>query len=294
MTVTGNDSVNINTPLWIENGILSGNPLSYFGGSGATIADTSGTLNLSQFQNTFVYHGQDLTFLSTGDITDGGNSVTIDTTGINASGNVGGNVYFFAGFDFAPPPSFQGQPDPTAQFNIPSTLTDSGSISLSHTTINTSANVQSGSVYIYANGGSITLGAINTATPVITGVSGNVTVIGSGITTSGVIMTASSALTGIPSGAVTLISAAPMLGGPLYVTAGHVGGSPIAAGAAAGGVFIGNVINAGSALVTIAANDLAGNITTSGSLITSGTLTLAAGGNIGGVQKIDGTRLCLE
>ncbi|MBU6455260.1 MAG: hypothetical protein KGS72_26050, partial [Cyanobacteria bacterium REEB67] len=296
--VIGNDAVNVTTPFLLVNGVLTGNPLTYSGGTGgATIANNTGTMDLSTILGgKLTFTGQNLVLLSTGDITDNGSAVTIDTS--NSAGN-GGNVALMAGFNFTANGTVSNNtPDSSTMFTIPVSNSNTGNVSLTNsaTSINTSGSVNGGTVNVYAHGGSVTLQAVNSQ-----GGSGNggaVTVIGENITisvNSPITTTSTASLS--KSGNVSLTADEIGTTGPVYVQAGSVGGgSIVAAGVGAGNVALDANINAGTAILTVKASAAAGTIDSSqgGVFLTVGTLSLNAGGDIGKNQPINSSASTLN
>jgi hypothetical protein len=285
--VIGNDAVNVTTPFLLVNGVLTGNPLTYTGGTGgATIANNTGNMDLSTILGgTLKFTGQNLVLLSTGDITDNGAAVTIDTS--NATGS-GGNVTLMAGFNFTAPAFSNNTPDSSTMFTIPVANFNTGNVSLTNpsTAINTSGSVNGGAVNVYAHGGNVTLETINSQGG--SGSGGAVKAIGEYVTVLNTVTTTSAA-NSAKSGSVSLTADEIGTTGPVYVQAGSVGGgSIVAAGVGAGNVALDANINAGTSSLTVRAAAPTGSIDSSvgGTSFTAGTLSLTAGGDIGKFQLI--------
>ncbi len=265
--VTGNDEVDINSPVLMLNGggTISGNPLVI--NPGGTIANSSGPLDLSTF-GSLTFTGLRLAILSAGDITDSGNTVVID---LSSSIGDGGALTLIAGYNFTP--ATLGTVGPSEQeYTI--TAAGSGSINLSHTSINTTGTSDGGNVFAVATG-SIALGSITTTGQA--GTSGDVTLTGNGITLTGLIDTSNSS--SIDSGAVNVFSGSAKINGSVHIANGAIVTGSITSDVPLSGISL-NGVNAGASSVTLTGGG-AGAISSSAS-INSQTLSMTSGtGGIG-------------
>jgi trimeric autotransporter adhesin len=265
-TVTGNEAVNVLSPVLMKNGTITGNPLNF--GNGGTIADnTGGGINLSTL-GTINFQGS-LAIVSSAGITDGGITSSIDRS---SGTGAGGALILVAGFNFDPPGAVASStPDKTTTYN---TFTAGiGNISLGNTAILTNGTTTGGNVSVYANG-TVTIGSITTSGG--SGNGGSVTIIGEGVQLNGAINTSS---TSANAGNVTITAASVKTSGVVAITAGAVSGAFVA-NTPSGSITLAGV-NAPSQTVTLTASASGGGITSAG-VITAGTLQAVSGsGGIG-------------
>jgi hypothetical protein len=173
-------TVFVNTPVLVNNGTIDANPLVLYAGS--TYARSNGSpLDISNLDLT---QSNALLIISAGDITDGGNALTIDLRNI-ATGN-GSPLTLMAGFQFTPSTG-SGTVGPDSIERTVTGLAE-GNIDLGNTNILTNGVTVGGNVAIYANG-SVEIGSINTSSTSATGVSGDVKIFGNGVTVLGAINT---------------------------------------------------------------------------------------------------------
>lgn len=173
-------TVFVDTPMLINNGTIDANPLVL--SSGSTYARSNGSpLDISNLDLT---QSNALLIISAGDITDGGNALSIDLR--NIANGLGSPLTLMAGFQFTP--STGGGTDGPDQIERTVTGLGDGNIDLGSTNILTNGVTVGGNVAIYANG-SVEIGSINTSTTSTTGVSGDVKIIANGVTVNGAINT---------------------------------------------------------------------------------------------------------
>lgn len=249
VTVTGNDIVFVDTPMLLQNGSLTGNPLIL--NPGLTYANsTSAVLDISTLGPLVFTH--DLAIISFGNIVDNGNSVTINLS--NAAG-AGGSLTLMAGFVISP--NTGGVVGPDHNDYTLSTPFGGGSIHLGNTSIITTGSTDGGNVFLYGRGG-VTIGNITTTGN--SGVSGDVVMAGVSITQTGLIDT-TNAITA-NSGDVTITSVPLQVVGSLHVINGRIASGSVDFVNPQNNISL-NDINAGGGTVSITTG-FAGDIAWSG------------------------------
>ncbi len=214
--------------------------LIFASNSGATIANSSGPIDLSKLPT--LQYSSNLTILSAGDIINtGADNLTLN---LSSSAGHGYNLTLIAGYTFLPSTSGTAGPDQTQY-----TLNQSGSGSILLNTsghavnIDTTGTLGGGDVTVVAHGGTAVLKDITTSGGNLN--SGNITIMGFGVkanslNTSATLLSNSGSIT-IRSGSVTQTNA------PVVVSAGAIskGGFTVSDGNLAQDISIAGTVNAG-------------------------------------------------
>jgi hypothetical protein len=281
---------------------ISGNPFQLINGSGrGTILNKSGDVVLPIG---FRFVGQDLAILASGDVIAEGRVSSIKLS--NPAGNAG-DLTIIAGYDFTgpdpvgfpfPPLPFSDPNDGTYIITTPSAtggsvLMPKTSIFAESTYIGNEENVgrNAGNVTIIANGGSQSSGVIAVGSISVSsnkGVGGTVNLIGEGGVQTGRITTK-----GLTGGKVTISGTTPQITGGVFLikdgvirgSGRFIGSTPSAVNGA--GIFVkGAITTIGSAVrggdVTLASDaqvEVTGGIITSG-VTTPNSLLMSAAGNV--------------
>ncbi len=273
--VTGHNALTMVTSTFINQGTVTGNPLTLISIGAGTIANSNGNIDLKNFGNNLTFSGKSLTILASGNIIN--TSTTNGAINLSSSSANGGGFNLIAGYNFAPATQAGGTPSPTSQpYTLGTTTGTPANITWGNVNINTSttgAATSGGSVLAVATG-SVSLGAINSSANSGSGSGGSITVIGNGISIGAVSTSA------LNSGNVSINSAMPQTNGTqIKVINGLVlGGSFVPTPGAFNGNIQVNAINAGNANITLATGG-SGTISqaVNSTIATSGILSLTSG-----------------
>jgi len=272
------NNLTLNTTSWVQvgTGNITANNL-ILSGTGRTIANIGGDVNLS---SNLTFNGTDLAIISSGNVNL--NNITINLS----SGTIaGGNLSIIAGFNFTPTTSGQIETS-SALETFTLTTGSSGSVTGTATIITSSIADDGGSVQVYANGGSVSLGGITTDSA--TGDAGSVAITASqGVTTDAI-----SAVGATNTNTLVQVRAAdPIPAGAITVTAGTVTGG-FTLTATSGNVSTG-AINAGLGAVAVTSGS--GDLTVSGAIagnqgvavVTTGSGTISTGAIAAGSGSVE-------
>lgn len=231
----GNDAVTITTSSVIQEGEISGDPLTYVL-TGGTIANSNGSVTLTGDIN---FVGHDFAIIASENILFGA-ATTINLS--NGSGD-GGNLTMIAGYNFTPATS--GQERTVTPYVLDGTYsTSGGSIDMTGVAINLSGSGNGGNLLVVAQGqtggnaGGVILGTVDTSGTVN---GGNITVFGSGDISTGALTTTA----GTDSGDIRLIlQDSQIFGGTITVTDGTLSGPGnfTSNGSKVGALSFGNIL----------------------------------------------------
>lgn len=289
ITVSGNQLVDVNTPLLDLQGTLLGNPVRLNSVTGAgTIANNNGDVVLPQ---NLIFSGKNLAILASGNVLASSKVTKIDLSSTTASG---GSLTIIAGMDFTPAPNPVAPGLSSQTFEVTGVSATGGSILLPTVALTTSTKAASksgGTITLIANqsaanAGTVQVGAINTSAT--TGTGGSVNVWSPGGFMSGAINTK-----GGTGGAITVIDGQLIGFDPIVIDNGKLQPfSVIAFGTSdsAVDIFINGPVTTtgttgGGGTVILQANR---NVEVMGPITASGVLNLAAP-NSGGDVIIDAT-----
>lgn len=256
---SGGNNITLKTNSWVMNGngnITANNLILDLPFTG-TIINTTGDINIS---NNITFLGQDVAILAFGNINITNNAV------INLSNTIGsgGDLLMVAGWELTPPAA--GQQNSPVQYEFGAANPAGGSVNAATASIITQATAGiSGSVTVIASGGSISLGAIDTQSPIS---AGPVLLVGqTGVTVGG-----------IDASSIEISVSAPVLtGANVYVQNGTLTGGTFGAGSTAttGAIATGGINATGLVKMSTLSNiTISGELTTGGVDITGNNVSL--------------------